>query len=131
MATVAIPIFRSRVAPVFDSCLRVLLVYLERDRETERTGLPLHGLSPAERVGALARAGVTTLICGGISDALCTMFEKSGVCVVCGVAGPVEKVLTAFMSDQLDEPQFHMPGHMDKQGGDETRPQKRGTQELN
>lgn len=122
MSTVAIPVFRLRIAPVFDSSLRVLLVYLDRDRETERTELNLHGLSPAERVGALTRAGVTTLICGGISDALYAMFEKSGVCVICGVAGPAEKVLAAFMSDRLDEPQFHMPGHRGKKGGDATRP---------
>jgi len=111
MVIVAMPVFRLRIAPVFDSSLRVVLVYyLERDRETERTELHLHGLSPAERVGALTRAGVTTLICGGISDALCTMFEKSSVCVICGIAGPVEDVLAAFMHDRLYEPEFCMPG---------------------
>lgn len=127
MTKVAVPVFRSRVAPVFDSCLRVWVMHIEGDVQTERNELHLFGLSPAERVRALTREGVTTLICGGISEGLHTLLESLGVCVMCGIAGPVEEVLAAFMSNRLDELQFYMPGRRGKKGGDETRPQKDGT----
>ena len=114
MTKVAVPVFRSRVAPVFDSCLRVWVIHIEGDVQTERNELHLFGVSPAERVRALTREGVTTLICGGISEGLHTLLESLGVCLVCGVAGQVEEVLAAFMSNRLDEPQFYMPGHKGK-----------------
>ncbi len=156
MAKVAVPVFRSRVAPVFDSCLRVWVIHIEGDVQTERSELHLFGVSPTERVRALTREGVTTLICGGISDGLHTLLESLGICVVCGIAGQFEDVLAAFMSNRLDNPEFYMPGRRGKygksahrheglpnrtadgdqetngtfvvkQGGDETRPQKGGT----
>lgn len=156
MAKVAVPVFRARVAPVFDSCLRVWVIRIEGDVQTERNELHLFGLSPAERVRALTREGVTTLICGGITEGLHTLLESLGVCVVCGIAGQVEKVLAGFMSNRIGEPEFYMPGRrgkygksshrleglpnrtangdqktngtlVGKEGGDETRPQKGGT----
>ncbi|MBW2020659.1 MAG: hypothetical protein JRI58_11325 [Deltaproteobacteria bacterium] len=110
MAHVAIPVFRSRIAPVFDSCLRVLLIHIENDHEIKRTELRFDNLSSSERIAALQRAGVTTLICGGISEVLHTMLQSSGVCTITGIAGHVEEVLAAFLANRLDEPQFYMPG---------------------
>ena len=70
MNTVAMPVFRSRIAPVFDSCLRVLLIQIDHDGEGEKSELSFNGFSLFERSNALKRAGVTTLICGGISKDL-------------------------------------------------------------
>ncbi|MDY6951565.1 MAG: NifB/NifX family molybdenum-iron cluster-binding protein, partial [Thermodesulfobacteriota bacterium] len=58
----------------------------------------------------LKRAGVTTLICGGISHTLHTILESSGISVITGIAGEVEEVLSAFASHRLDDPKFCMPG---------------------
>jgi len=110
MAKVAVPIFRSRVAPVFDYCVRVSVFDIGYDRQTERSELYLGTLAPTERVDALIKEGVTTLICGGISDALDKLFQTSGISVIGGIAGPVEEVLEAFMSDRIDEPEYCMPG---------------------
>lgn len=114
MVKIAIPVFRSRIAPVFDSCRRVFLIQIEHRRQTERTEIHLDRLSFAQRVDALTRAGVTTLICGGISDVLHTTIESSGVSVIAGKAGQVEEVLAAFISNQLDDPRFLMPGRAGK-----------------
>ena len=116
MTKVAMPVFRSRIAPVLDSCLRVLVIDMHHDGQTEKSELHLNGLSPVERVSVLKRTGVTTLICGGISQAMQTMLEGARIRVVTGVAGPVEEVLSAFMADQLDDPQFYMPGRRGKYG---------------
>jgi len=110
MAKVAVPIFRSRVAPVFDYCVRVSVFDIGHDRQIERSELYLGTLAPTERVGALIKEGVTTLVCGGISDTLDKMLQTSGISVIGGIAGPLEGVLEAFMSDRIDEPQYRMPG---------------------
>lgn len=110
MAKVAVPIFRSRVAPVFDYCVRVSVFDIGDDRQIERSELYLGTLSPIERVGALIKEGVTTLVCGAMSDALDKLFQTSGISVIGDIAGPVEEVLEALMSDQLDEPQYRSLG---------------------
>jgi predicted Fe-Mo cluster-binding NifX family protein len=110
MTTVAMPVYRSRIAPVFDFSDSVLLINLENNREVERSVMQLKAVPPSERVGALTRVGVRTLVCAGISDLLKTMLEASGIRVIWGVAGEFENVLTAFMRNSLDEPQFSMPG---------------------
>jgi predicted Fe-Mo cluster-binding NifX family protein len=110
VAILAIPVFRSRVAPVFDSCLRAVLIPIADTHEGERSELGLQNLSSTERVSVLKSAGVTTLICGGISDTLHVMLENSGVCVISGIAGEVEEVFSAFLSRGLDDPKFCMPG---------------------
>jgi CheY-like chemotaxis protein/predicted Fe-Mo cluster-binding NifX family protein len=107
---VAIPIFRSRVAPVFDYCVRVSVFDIGGDGQTERSELYLGTLSPIERVGALIKEGVTTLVCGGMSEDLDKLFQTSGISVIGSIGGPVEGVLEAFMSDRLDEPQYRSPG---------------------
>lgn len=112
MITVAIPVFQWRIAPVFDSCLRVFLVHIEHDHEVERSELPVYGLWLSERVVALQRARVTTLICAGISDVLDNMLESAGIRVIEGIAGQIEDVLQAFLSNRLKEPQFCMPGRL-------------------
>ena len=98
MVILAIPVFRSRVAPVFDSCLRAFVIPIEDTSEGERSELGLKNFSLTERVSVLKSAGVTTLICGGISDTLHAMLESSGVCVIPGIAGEVEEVFSAFLS---------------------------------
>ena len=110
MAKVAIPIFRSRVAPVFDYCVRVSVFDIGDDRQMERSELYLGTLSPIERVGALIKEGVTTLVCGGMSEALDKLFQTSGISVIGDTGGPVEEVLEAFISHRIDEAQYRSPG---------------------
>jgi CheY-like chemotaxis protein/predicted Fe-Mo cluster-binding NifX family protein len=107
---VAIPVFRSRVAPVFDYCVRVSVFEIPRDGEIERSELYLGTLAPTERAGVLVKEGVTTLICGGMSEALDKMFQTSGISVIGGIAGPVDEVLEAFISGRIDESRYWMPG---------------------
>jgi predicted Fe-Mo cluster-binding NifX family protein len=110
MATVALPVFQSRIAPVFDSCIRVLLIQIEQQRELERSELKIENLLLSERVTALKRAGVTTLICAGISIVPHAMLESAGIRVTPGIIGEVDEVIAAYVSDRLDESQFCMPG---------------------
>jgi len=110
MTTVAMPIYDSRVAPVFDFADHFLLIQLKHNCEVKRTALHLQGLPHVNRVGILKRVGVTTLICAGISELSQTMLKGSGIRVIRGVAGEIEDVFAAFMNNRLARPQFDTPG---------------------
>jgi predicted Fe-Mo cluster-binding NifX family protein len=110
MIRVAIPIFRSRVSPVLDSCTRVLLVDVEKNREIERKEIYLDELSLTERVTIFQKSRVRTVICGGISDILQNMLRSLDIALVPGIAGEIDQVVAAYLSEGLDKPQFRMPG---------------------
>jgi len=114
---VAIPTYRSRVAPVFDSCLQVSIFHTEQHRREHRRQLYLDTLPPAQRVDVLRKQRVTTLICGGISDVLGKMLQASGISVIAGIAGQVEQVLEAFLSGRIHEPGYRMPGFTEEMSG--------------
>ena len=110
MVRVAIPIFRSRVSPVFDSSTRVMLVDIEHNKEIERSEIYLDELSMTERVTILQKLKVKTIICSGISDMLQNMLQSVKINLITGVAGEIDQVVAAYLSKRLNEPQFHMPG---------------------
>ena len=117
MTTVALPVFQYRIAPVFDSAVRVLVLEIEHQRELARSELHIKNLSGSERISILKRVGVTTLICAGISNILHTMLESADIQVRPGVVGQVEEVIRAYIDNQLDDPRFLMPGHGGRGGG--------------
>jgi predicted Fe-Mo cluster-binding NifX family protein len=114
VARVAIPIFRARVSPVFDSCQQLLVVEMEEDRQVLRSRIYLDQLSPSQRLDVLRQTGIGTVICGGISDVFHSMIKGAGIKTITGIAGEIEEVLAAFLADRLDQPYFHMPGYDDK-----------------
>ena len=102
------------ITPVFDSCLQVLVVDIEENRQISRSELYLDQLSPSQRLDVLRHTGVTTLICGGISDVFHSMIKSAGITTIIGIAGEIEEVLGAFLSNRLDQPYFYMPGYAGK-----------------
>jgi predicted Fe-Mo cluster-binding NifX family protein len=107
---VAIPVFRSRISPVFDVAHLCLLVRLRNGAEAERTEVALKGRLPMERVALLRDEGVNVLICGAITGPTRFLVETAGMRILAGVAGDVDKVLRAFRERALDQPCFRMPG---------------------
>jgi len=111
MDRIAIPIYKSRVSPVFDSCTRLLLIDLNQNKEIDRTEIIFEGLSEIERVTILKKSGVGTVICGGISDGFYKMISSAQISMIIGIAGEVDQVLNAFRCGRLGEPCFYMPGY--------------------
>jgi predicted Fe-Mo cluster-binding NifX family protein len=111
MNRIAIPVYKSRVSPVFDSCARLLLIDLNQNQEVDRTEILCGGLSELERLTMLKKLSVCTVICGGISDGFYKMISSSEISVIIGIAGEVDQVLTAFLGNRLGEPCFYMPGY--------------------
>jgi len=107
---IAIPVWNGFVSSVFDFAHRLLLVDIENGREVNRSEVDLKAESLPQRAGSLKNLGVDVLICGAISRALADMIAASGVQVLPFVTGRVADVLQAYITGQLVQPQFAMPG---------------------
>ena len=106
----AIPIAHGRISPVFDVASCILLVDIENEREVRRTEEVLEEPELAARARRVAELGADVLICGAISRPLEAMLLSTGVEVIPQTCGPVEDVLKAFVSGQLTEQAFVIPG---------------------
>jgi predicted Fe-Mo cluster-binding NifX family protein len=111
MATIAVPIFNSRVSPVFDTCTRLLLIEFEDGREITRKQFDLDSFSLRERLQVLEKNAVSVIICGGISDVFHAILSNSNMLLVCGICGNVNEVIKAHIDGRLDDPCFFMPGY--------------------
>lgn len=107
---VAIPIWQGRVSPVFDVAGQLLLVDADNALEQSRREETLADEEPGRRAERLADLGVTTLVCGAISQPLLLLLEAKGIEVVSRVCGEVDEVLAAFLAGGLCADRFAMPG---------------------
>ena len=107
---IAIPIYGDNVSNVFDFAHRLLLVEIENGKVIERSEIELKDESLLQRAGQLKDLGIDVLICGAISQALANMVTASGIQLLPYVTGSVNDVLEAYLSGQLVQPQFSMPG---------------------
>ncbi len=107
----AIPVFQSRIAPVFNWCSRALVLPLDAAEGSKALEVDLGGAcDPFERLRMLRGKGVTLLICGAISPELLGYAGHLDISVICGVAGEIKQVIRAYRCHKLDEPLFRLPG---------------------
>jgi len=107
----AIPVLRTRVAPVFNWCSRVRIfsgggpapIHFHEEMD-------LGQLTAFNRLETLRRRGVRVLICGALSPDLLAYGEQIGLSIIAGVAGEIDEVVHAFGSRELDQPRFWLPG---------------------
>ena len=113
----AIPIFGSRISPVFDFSTKALIVEIRDGREINRYEIQLAGLLPLERVQRLKDAQVSTLICAGLSLPLQRMLFVAGLQVIPGIVGEADEVIDAYRGGGLDKRRFLMPGFCHRKRG--------------
>lgn len=106
MSRIAVHHWQDRIAPVFDTGGRVLVL---EDGTNEREECLLLRSQPLQRAEDLRTQGVGTLICGAISRSMREALVACDIRVVGFVAGDLEQVIAAWMSGGLDET-FAMPG---------------------
>jgi predicted Fe-Mo cluster-binding NifX family protein len=111
MYRIAIPIFKSRVSPVFDTCTRLSLIDFEDDRVITRKEFDLNNFSLQERLKVLKKNDVAVIICGGISDVFDAILSNSKIQLISGICGDVDEIISAYIDGRLDDPCFFMPGH--------------------
>ena len=110
MKRVAIPIFQNRVSPVLDSCRNMLVIDVEQGAEVRRETVYMDEMSLTERCGIFTKLGIVIVICGGVSEIFANILLGGHIRLVNGIAGDVDDVITAFLGEYLDKPQFYMPG---------------------
>ncbi len=106
----AIPVLRSRVAPVLNWCSRIQIFPEAPSQKGVEQELTLPHLEAAQRLHILRHNGVNTLICGALSADLLQCARHLGLTVVSGVAGEVQEVVQSYWQNTLDQPRFWLPG---------------------
>lgn len=107
---IALPVWNDNISNVFDFAGRLLLVEIENGREVKQSEITLQVQSLPERASELKQLRVNVLLCGAISRALANMVTASGIEVLPYVTGRVDDVLQAYITGNLSQPQFTMPG---------------------
>jgi len=120
---IAIPVLRSRVAPVLNWCSTLWIVPRNADATQQGLQLRFESADPFDLLRMLKAKAVSTLICGALTSDLLAFGEQLGFRIIHGVAGEVEEVIEAYRQDQLDQPRFRLPGC------DGAYRHRRGTQE--
>ena len=107
---VALPIWNSRVSPVFDTAERMLIVDINGDSVAGSEEYQFHDVFPPLRSRELCDIGVDVLICGAISNPLAGMIHDAGIKLLPWVSGEVDEVLDAFRRGELSDSRYFMPG---------------------
>ena len=111
MMRVLIPHWKDRISPVFDVAGTGLLVEIHDVREVSRTDCRIDAIDPLARARQVIGYGANVIICCAISRPLELALQSSGVRVISQICGPVDDILAAFISGQLTNDLFGMPGY--------------------
>lgn len=106
----ALATWNGRVSPVFDVARRVLVVDVRAGRVVARSEETLPGADTRVQADCLRDLGVRVLICGAVSQPMAALLTANGVGIIPFTAGPVEKVLSAWLAGGLPAPAWSMPG---------------------
>jgi hypothetical protein len=98
--SIGIPLFGTEVSPRFCFADTILVVEVERGRESRRFVVSLGEPWLPGRVAELASLGVRTLLCGGFNRAYLPTADRLGIQVITGVSGDAEKALASFLCGQ-------------------------------
>jgi hypothetical protein len=107
---VAIPVLRSRVAPVLNWCSTIHIFPDDTGETVQGREIILLSVSGTERLRILKQEGVRTIICGALSQDLLSFGKGLGLHIIHGVAGEVGDVLQAYRARNLDLPCYWLPG---------------------
>jgi predicted Fe-Mo cluster-binding NifX family protein len=108
---IALPAYRGRIAPVFDTCQRLLVFQMDHgDVATPLESQDWSYLTPPVRANRLRQIGTDVLLCGGISGWLARQIEGVGIRLIPWLAGDIQEVLTAFSDGRLPNRLLAMPG---------------------
>jgi len=107
---VAIPEHQGRVAPVFDTCRRVLIFSQNAEGEVPLGLEDWSATGRHKRAARLKELGVEILLCGAISGWMEGQLSVQGIQTMPWLAGEVPEILEAFRLGRVAEPQYAMPG---------------------
>jgi predicted Fe-Mo cluster-binding NifX family protein len=110
MMKLAIPVWQSRISPVFDTAENLMVLEVEDGQEISRMEYPLSDLTPFRRAKQLAELHVDVLLCGAISRPLRDLMNKSGIKVIPWISGELQEIIPRYLDGQPLDGEFLMPG---------------------
>jgi predicted Fe-Mo cluster-binding NifX family protein len=128
---VAITHWNQRISPVFDVCREAIILEIENRSILSRVAENLSSENPLVKIERLLSLGVETLICGAISEPVCWELTRRNIKVIAFIAGEIEEVLRAFLSEGLPNDSLSMPGYCGRQAhvpGDDMHGRQRNRQ---
>ncbi len=110
MKKIAIPVYRERVAPLFDVAGTFLIADI-RDGEVNDIRIMEHSLAnERQKISFLKSSGINLVICSAISRQQAVMLLNNEIDIIPGVIGETGEILIAFCNGKLNIEQFTMPG---------------------
>jgi predicted Fe-Mo cluster-binding NifX family protein len=106
----AITVWNERIAPVFDSAGRAVILEVCRRSVKERYEVDLVRQNTAAKIAELRKEGVGLIICGALSREAEAMILEQEMLVLPFVAGSLDAVIKAWIERQLNNDDFSMPG---------------------
>lgn len=110
MKRLGIPIWNNWVSPVFETSSALLIIDFEQKKETARAVVATESDSLLRKMNLLKDLRIDTLICNGVSQRVNNALLEIGLQVIPCRSGPVEEIIEAYNSDQLDHPRFVVRG---------------------
>ncbi len=106
----AVTVWNQRIAPVFDSAGTAIVLDLRGGICHDRTAIALSGSDLMDRARILREHAVDELVCGAMSCESEAIIRGEGIAVHPFVAGDAERVVRAWLENELDREEFSMPG---------------------
>lgn len=110
MTVVAFSYWDNRIAPLFDTSKKVLVVEADSGAILKEREEILPEELPNGKPVRLAELGVATLVCGAISRPMRELVAAYGIKVIPFIGGGTREVVKAWLSGELEEERFKMPG---------------------
>lgn len=110
MMRIAIPIWEDKVSPVFDTALKLLVVDLEKNRESSRLVYHIGEEDLSWKCHRIESLAPDVIICGAISQFFLNILRASDMKVIEHISGRTEEVLDAYLKGNIMNSRFLMPG---------------------
>lgn len=107
---IAIPHWQKQISPVLDVAGTLLVVDLDKNSVIRHRNVEIEGVSPQARTRFMVKTAIDVLICGAISKSLERALTSAGVDVIANICGDTAQVLEGFLTGQLEEKKYLMPG---------------------
>lgn len=105
--TAAVTVWNQRVAPVFDTAQRIVLLDTGSGENVGSLNIALFSLH--EKILKMQEHGVEILVCGAISKEASRHLTDMGIRLYACVAGELEEVVSALLSGALERHALRIP----------------------
>ena len=114
---IAIPVWKNRVSPLFDSSTHLLMTETSGKKISKQDIISVESLSLFQRIDLLRKLHVDVFLCGGITRPILENIRNKSIKVIPFVCGDVNKLLQAVLRGKDVKISFSMPGKSEKENG--------------